>query len=70
MHGLSHSSLPRTIAAAAALAAAVPFAAQAADPTPDPAEPAARSVGLDLRIANDDRPALEVGARELSKFIR
>jgi hypothetical protein len=51
-------------------------AALAADPTPDPAEPYFRdpapvtSVGLDLRVANDDRPARQIGSRQPREIIR
>ena len=50
--------------------------AQAADPTPDPAEPYFRgappvtSVRLDLRVAHDRRPAREVGSRQLRELVR
>jgi len=54
----------RCSAAALTLALVVPFNALAADPTPDPAEPYAksdvqavvpdRSVGLDFRVAHHD----------------
>jgi hypothetical protein len=51
-------------------------AALAADPTPDPAEPYFRgpapvtSVGLDLRVANDDRPAGQIGSRQPGEIVR
>jgi hypothetical protein len=51
-------------------------AALAADPTPDPAEPYFRSappvtsVGLDLRVADDDRPAREIGSRQPREIVR
>jgi hypothetical protein len=50
--------------------------ALAADPTPDPAEPYFRaaspvaSVGLDLRVAHDRRPAREIGSRQLREVAR
>ena len=51
-------------------------AALAADPTPDPAEPYFRgpgpvtSVGLDLRVANYDRPARQIGSRQPREIVR
>jgi hypothetical protein len=57
-----------------ALAAAVSLATWAAEPTPDPAEPTAvataQSIGLDVRVAHDGRPARQVVAGELPERFR
>ena len=59
-----HACRLQPLAAALTLVLVLPFNALAADPTPDPAEPYAKSdvhavvtglsVGLDFRVAHDD----------------
>ena len=66
----------RRAAAWLACSALVAFPALAADPTPDPMEPYVRgaspvaSVGLDLRVANDRRPTVEICSRQPGEIVR
>jgi peptidoglycan/LPS O-acetylase OafA/YrhL len=73
--GLRSLRWPR-VAAVVACGVVLGGPAFAADPTPDPAEPYFRgappvaSVGLDLRVAHDRRPAREIGSRQLREIVR